>query len=345
LQIIYILVAALMLFAVWRMFRDRHGVIERPVRDPDFDESEGQPEVHEALGLLREGDWVGLRRLYGRLTPSDRYHLIDSLGRMAPSMPDLPDDPDSVQLTIAGGMRLVHGMKLEGKGPVKAVARANFERMRQAVSQADRELREASSRDPHDSTSLALQILAELGGLRDDARVNNLVGRLQASGEHNIYAAVNHLLANLPYIRRSADPMWRVANEWANARPNPAWLAIPARAHIEEWSYALQFPTGSSERETMIALMQDDDFRRHLAALDDTFWNALSREAISGAEHAFAHNHFAFLMHIFRVDDRAGRHLEQIGQDISRYPWCLLPTGATHPSRLLADLRKQYGLT
>lgn len=340
------LLFGLVLFAIWRMWRERNGTIDKPKTDPAFDESEGQPEVAEAVDLLRAEDWRGLTRLYGRLSPSDRYHLIDSLGRMATSPPAAPpEEADSSVLTILGGARLIQGLKLSGQGPARSVVKANMDRMKEAISLADRELREASSRNPDDSTNLALQIRAESAGLRDSGRVNNLVGRIQVSGEDNIYAALNHLLFHWPGFEGSAEGMWKVANEWANAGPNGAWLAIPARAHIEEWSYAMHFcPHGSPERDTMISLQSDEGFKRHIANLDDMFWSALSRMPINGAEFSFAHNHFAFLMHIFRVDDRAGRHLDLIGEHISRHPWSLLPTGALKPTQLLADLRKQYGL-
>jgi hypothetical protein len=342
--IFYALLLSVVLFGLWRMIRNRDGYVEGVTRGPKFDESEGQPEVSEALELLRADDWVGLTSLYGRLTPSDRYHLIYSLGRMAPA-PTLPGEANSAMLTITGGMRIIQGMKLEGKGPVRSVVRANAERMRQDISNADRELREATSQSPDDSTALAFQMLTEVAGMRDTSRINNLVGRAQASGEDNLYAAVNHLIASSPMLGRSTSEMWRVANEWANSGPNAAWLAIPARAHIEEWTYAMHAcPPGSPDRVTMTSLLQDDDFKRHLASLDDKFWASLRQAPISGAEHSFAHNHFAFLMHVFRVDDRARRHLEQVGEHMSRYPWRLLPTGAAQPAQLLADLRKQYSL-
>lgn len=344
-EIISVLVAVGMLLVVWRMFRERHGVIEHTRPDPGFDQSEGQPEVPEALALLAAGNWTGLTRLYHRIPPSDRYHLIEALGRMAPAAPETPDDADSTTLTICGGVRLVKGLQFKGKGPVRSVLRANLERRREAIAAADRELRDASARNSNDSTALAFQLLAEIGGLGDRARINGLVGRIQASDEDNVYAARNHLLYTSALLEQSAEPMWRAANEWASDPPNAAWLALPARAHIEEWSFAMyDCPHGSAERGAMIERLGDDGFRRHLASLDDLFWSTLLRGPMSGAEHAFAHNHFAFLLHVFRVDDRPGRHLEQIGGNMSLYPWCLLPTGSTAPMRLLSDLRRQYGL-
>lgn len=344
-SIVYGILLGLMLLAIWRMWRNRHGEVEDR-RIPGFDPAEGQPEAPEAVELLRSADWSGLSRLYVRLAPSDRYHLIESVSeitRTAP--PDTPPDADSALLTVFGGLLMFHGLRLQGSGPAGAVVKKNAPRMMEDMKAAARLLRDAASRNPYDSTTLALQMRLELFTTNDPAQINGLVGRIQATDEANIYAASNHLLANAPKRTGSAEGMWKVANEWANAGPNAAWLAIPARAHIEEWHYAMAYcPHGSPERASMIDLMQDEGFIRHIARLDDMFWAALPRGTLSGAEASYAHNHFAFLMHVFKVADRAKAHLERIGPHIGRYPWIFLPTGASHPGQMLAELRKQYGL-
>lgn len=344
-SIVYGIILGLMLLAIWRMWRNRDGEVEDK-RVPGFDPAEGQPEVPEAFERLKSQDWTALSRLYVRLAPSDRYHLIESLSAVARAAPpETPPDADSALLTIFGGLLMFHGLRLQGSGPTGAVMKKNAPRMMENLQAAARLLRDAASRNPQDSTTLALQIRLELVTTNDPAQINGLVGRIQAADEANIYAASNHLLANAPKWTGSAEGMWKVANEWANAGPNAAWFAIPARAHIEEWHYAMAYcPHGSPERTTMIDLMQDEGFIRHIAKLDDMFWSALPRDALSGAEASYAHNHFAFLLHMFKVEDRAKAHLERVGAHISRYPWIYLPTGATNPSQLLAELRKQYGL-
>ena len=344
-QAVYLIIAVLMLFAVWRMFRTRHGEFsDKP--DPNFDPAEGQPEAREALALLGQQDWAGLTRLYGRISPSDRYHLIESLAELHRTPPpEAPGDADSVILTIIGGMLVFHGASTRGSGPATSVLKANAPRMMENLKTAAGMLKEAAARNTGDSTTLSLLMRLELITTRDQAQINNLVGRIQATGENNIYAAANHLLANTSKWGGSADRMWRVANEWASQPPNAAWLAIPARAHAEEWCFAMVLsPPAAPERSAMIDLMQDEGFKRHLARLDDLFWAALDREPLAGAEASFVHNHFAFLMHQFRIEDRAKPHLERIGAYIARNPWALMPTVSPEPSRLLADLRKQYGL-
>lgn len=345
-EIVSALIAGLMLFAIWRMFRGRHGVIEKDV-DRAFDVAEGQPEAPEALELFRASNWSELTRLYWRIPPSDRYHLIEALSRLHPDLPQKPpEDADSSVLTIVGGLLLFHGARVQGTGPTLSVLKADAPRRMQELKESARLLREASGRNPHDSTNLSLQILMEHMTTVDHAQINSLIGRVQASGEDNLYAALNHMLAHTPRMTGQADGMWRIANEWASTPPNAAWLAIPARAHIEEWVFAMQLtPPNSHARSAMIDLQSDDNFIRHIARLDDMFWAALQRGEMSGAESSFAHNHFAFLMHIFKLQDRVKPHLERIGSHIARYPWIFLPTGASRPTLMLLDLRRQYGLS
>jgi hypothetical protein len=345
-QLFVLFLLAVMLFAIWRRWQNRNGEIDVRV-DPAYDPTEGQPEAREALGYLQAANWSALSRLYWRLAPSDRYHLIQSLARLAgpAGPPDLPEDADSALISIAGGMSLMRGLSFQTSGGFNAVLRANAPRMAEDLRNADRTLREGAIRNPHDSTCMALQILVEDATNRDRGLINSLVGRIQASGEDNLFAGVNHLLSCLPNRDETFAAAWRIANEWADARPNGAWLAIPARVHIEEWRRAVVLsPPNAPERSAMVDLLQDDGFKRHLARLDDMFWSSQKHSPMSGAEAAFAHNHFAFLMHIFRVDERAKAHLDRIGPYVSQYPWSLLPTGASHPTRLLSDLRRQYGL-
>lgn len=344
-QIVYLIFAVLMLLAVWRMWRTRHGEVEdKP--DPRLDPAEGQPEAHEALQLLQQQNWPALTQLYGRVSPSDRYHLIESLAALhRATPPEAPADADSSILTIIGGILMFQGMTLRGSGPATSIVKANTPRMMENLKTSAAMLREASTRYPNDSTNLALQIRLETFTTGDGAQINSLIGRIQASGEDNVYAALNHLLANTPRLRGTTSWMWKVANEWASEGPNAAWLAIPARAHAEEWRHAVVLsPPNAPERAAMIDLMQDDGFHRHIAKLDDMFWAALDREPLSGAEASFAHNHFAFLMHLFKMGQRVKPHLERIGPHIAHDPWKLMPTISTEPSRLLADLRRQYGL-
>ncbi len=341
-EIIPLLLLLIIPFALWRMWRGPQGA-GLAHSDPAFDPAEGQREAHEARQLLIDQDWSRLSQLFGRLGPSDRYHLIETLGELLKDAPPRPpEDAESAILTLTGGVILFQG--LSPSGPAGGGARGLSARRSGYLGEAGRLLARALGAHPADATALSLSLRLERATTRDPGQINNLLGRIEASGEANLYAGVNRLLAASPQEGGSLAALWTAANEEAASGPNAAWLALPARAHIEEWRYAMAFPYGSPERAAMIDRMQDDGFRRHLARLDDMFWASAARQPLSGAEASFAHNHFAFLMNLVNAGDRVRPHLERMGPFIARYPWIYLPTGASRPTQLLADLQERYGL-
>ncbi len=341
-EIFYIVLFTLMLFAIWRMWRGRRST---PVtmRDPAFDRTEGHPNVGEAFHLLSREDWTALTRLYWKLPPSDRYHLVQGLGEVAETGSIAwPEDADSAILTIGGGLRLAEASKARGKGPGAKIAREAVDRMVQGLEEARQLLTRAATINPHDSTNLALQIRVALGLTGDKAELNRLLGRIDASGEHNVFAASNHLQFVSPKWHGSIAEMWAAANSYATNPHNAAWLAIPARAHIEEWLYSMYFDPAL--KQDYIARLQDDGFVDHIRSLNRLFWNRAADLPMSPAEATFAHNNLAFLLQMVRADDLLRPHLEALGPRITAQPWGYLPTGASQPTRLLMDMRRKAGL-
>lgn len=341
-EIFYIVLFVAMLFAIWRMWRGRRG---SPVvmQDPAFDRTEGHPHAAEALDLLDRSDWAGLTRLYWKLPPSDRYHLVQALGEVAPTESlSWPEDADSAILTIGGGLRIAQAAKSRGGGPGRTVTREAANSMAESLTEARRLLTRAATINPHDSTNFALQIRVGLGLGGDKAELNLLLGKIDASGEHNIFAAANHLQFVAPKWHGSMEEMWTAANSYASNPHNAAWLAIAARAHIEEWLYSMAFD--ESLKQAYIARLQDDGFVDHIRSLNRLFWNRAEEAEMTPAEATFAHNNFAFLLQMVRADDLLRPHLEAIGPRVTAQPWGYLPSGAQRPTRLLQDMRNKAGL-
>lgn len=341
-EIFYIVLFVLMMFAIWRMWRGRQGV-RIAMRDPAFDRTEGHPHAGEALDLLDRADWAGLTRLYWKLPPSDRYHLVQGLGEVAP-MDSLswPEDADSAILTIGGGVRIAQAARARGGGAGRTVTREAAASMADSLMEAHKLLTRAAAINPHDSTNFALQIRIALGLGGDRADLNLLLGKIDASGEYNIFAAANHLQFVSPKWHGSTTEMWAAANGYASNPHNAAWLAIAARAHIEEWLYSMAFD--ESLKQDYIARLQDDGFVDHIRSLNRLFWNRAEDAEMSPAEATFAHNNFAFLLQMVRADDLLRPHLEAIGPRVTAQPWGYLPSGALQPTRLLQDMRTRAGL-
>lgn len=332
----------LIAIVVWRQMRRN-----RPARAPkpatNFDRTEGQPDVPEAIAMLGRADWEGLSRLYRRLPPSDRAHMINGLGARAGSEAiQLPANPDSAALVIAGGLHVVLAAQARGGGIGADVSDRAAMSMVDYLTEARRLLTAATAIAPHDSTAYAFDIRCEMGLGGDRARFNGFIGRLQASSEHNLYAAAAHLQFVAPKWHGSITEMWSVANDYATRGPNPAWLAIAARAHIEEWLFCTSFDP--SQKPAYIARLRDDGFIASIRELDTSFWSDTRLASMTPAEATFAHNNFAFLHTVTRTDDLIARHLEAMGPRIAMQPWGYDPTGVIDPVGLINTLRRKAGL-
>jgi hypothetical protein len=338
----YIALIIAIVFLIWRRLARRDSA---PVamRDPAFDRTEGHPDAGRAMDMLVKGEWRALTSLYWKLEPSDRYHLVQGLGELAAIEPiTWPDDADSALLTINGGICLAQAGKARGTGPGAGVKRAAAQHMADSLMEARKLLDRAASINPHDSTNFALQIRVAMALGGDRVELNRLLGKIDASEEHNIFAAANHLQFVSPKWHGSVEEMWETANAYASNPHNAAWLAIAARAHIEEWLYSMAFDP--SVRQAYIAKLQDDGFKDHIRSLDRLFWNRAEEGEMSRAEATFAHNNMAFLLQMVRADEKIAPHLERIGANVSILPWGYLPDGAEKPTRLLSELRRKAGL-
>jgi hypothetical protein len=140
----------------------------------------------------------------------------------------------------------------------------------------------------------------------------------------------------------SMEEMWETANGYASNPHNAAWLAIAARAHIEEWDVSMNFDP--SLTQAYIARLQDAGFADHIRSMNRLFWDRAEEAEMSTAEATFAHNNFAFLLQIVRAEEALAPHLERIGRNVSARPWSYLPDGAQKPTRLLSELRRKAGL-
>ncbi len=340
-----IVVFVLMVYAIMHMWRRRrYGTPVPPTSDPAFDKAEGHPQAAEATELLRTGAWPQLTLLYGRLPASDRYHLVQGMGELASSEPaSWPDSADSAIMTIRAGMKVTRAWNAATAGITKRVnAREHVTGVLRELEEAQKLLTEAAYRNPHDSVTFAIQLRIETYANGSTSDVNALTGKIDATEEANIFAALNHLIYASPKWHGSIEKMWAVANDYGSRGPNAAWLAIAARAHIEEWLFCMKIDT--SQTADYVAKLQDTGFAQHVRGMDRQFWQRAAQGGMTRAEAHFAHNNFAFLLQVLRLDDLVGRHLEEIGPYISTQPWNFLPDGAERPTRLLGELRKRAGL-
>jgi hypothetical protein len=337
----YLLLFGLVLFAIFRMWRHRGGVYVR-TEDAAFDRTEGHPDTALGLEHVLSGNWTALTSLYWNQPPSDRYHFVQGIGELAKhESVTWPDGADSAVLTIQAGVCLAKCSTAIEDVITRRAPKSRAAGISAILAEAKQLLVESARRNPHDSANLALQLRVEAG--KDRATFNNLLGRIDATGEANIFAALNHIMFVSPRARGSMEELWETANGYASNPHNAAWLAIAAFAHIEEWRHSMN--SDAALRRAYISRMQDPGFTDHIRSLDRLFWNRAEESEMSRAEATFAHNNFAFLLQMVRADDALAPHLDRIGRSISALPWCYLPDGALKPTRLISDLRRKAGLS
>jgi len=311
---------------------------------PAFDPAEGHPLARRGLVALEARDWANLAALYEGQAPSDRFHFVKGLGELSKLDDDIPAEfEDPRMLTIGAGIRVGWAWRHRGAGTGDTVGDTAARNMLQLLGEAEAMLQAAGQKAPEDTTTIAFQIRAELGLDGDPVNLAALLQRASRSPEANIFTALSHLVFVTPKWHGSVEEMWSVANAYASAPHNAAWLALAAHAHIEEYLYAVAMSEDGGLRDAYLAKVRDPGCRALAGEMDDFFWKTASETALSESEALFAHNTFAAFLTLLNAVDRSGPHLERIGTRFSRVPWYFAQY-RDNPLEWLNDLRKRAKL-
>jgi len=313
-------------------------------KQPVFDQTEGDPNVTPGLGLIKAGDGVALGQLYAGLAPSDRVHFIDAVGQMAEVGAPLPPlESHPAMPALQGGLHYVWAHRLRG------FATADLTSDEQAMNMADMAylaqdlLARATEATPGDSALHAFRIRALMLTGGPDGVFEAISADLAATGEANLLADMTRLNYLTAKWHGSHGKMHAVADAAAENPPNAAFLALKARAWIEEWLYESAMNDDADEREAFRVRTRSGEFRAGLAALDDRFRMLMDDlPAPARSEAQFAHNNFAVLFRLFLDEPRLKRHLKAIGTTPMQMPWGYVFGENIQPR--LNKLRKQYGL-
>ena len=136
--------------------------------------------------------------------------------------------------------------------------------------------------------------------------------------------------------------MHAVADAAIARAPNAAFLALKARACIEEWLYESGMNEAPGAAAAFKAKSVTSAFRQSLADLDDRFRDLLKTgPALSAAEAHFACNQFAVLFVAFVDRPRLKHHLTGLAAPAA-VPWGYFARG--NVPGFLAKLHKQLGL-
>lgn len=307
-----------------------------------FDMAEGNPHVAPGLALLKSGDGAALGELYTGLPPADRCHFIDGLGLESEIGAFFPPRPQHPALpAIEGGVRYVWAHRLRGFATSDRTSDEQVLNMFDMAQDAQDALDEAMGLTPGDSAlhAFRLRTLTLIGGPED---AFERIGRdIEATGEANVSAEMVRLNYLAPKWHGSLEEMHAFADAAIASPPNAAFLALKARAFIEEWLYENAMSDDEEAAAALKVRAATEGFKQELGVLDDRFHDLLARgPALTRAEAHFAHNNFAFLFTAFIDKARAKRHLGLIASPAAT-PWGYM-TG--NVDAFIAKLRKECGL-
>lgn len=309
-----------------------------------FDLSEGNRHVAPGLALLEAGKGRELAELYGGLAPADRLHFLDGLGQMSEIGAPLPALSDHPALyAIAGGLHYVWAHRLRGFATADRTSDTQVMDMAEMAAVAEDLLEAATDATPGDSALHGFRFRAMMLTGAPASAFEAATADLRTTGEANVLAELARMNYLAPKWHGSVGEMHAAAENAMDGAPNASFLALKARAWIEEWLYQTAMNDDEAEIAAFREKAKSDAFRAEIAELDDQFRHRFTAgPELSFAEAGFAHNNFAVLLTLFRDKLRLKPHLSAIGATAFQTPWGYI-AGRNVPA-MIARLRAETGL-
>lgn len=257
-----------------------------------FDVTEGNRHAPAGLAHLEAGEGAALGGLYANLAPADRLHFLDGLGQISEigaPLPDLSSHP--AMPAVAGGLHYVWAHRLRGFATADHTSRDRVLNMADMNDVAEDLLAAATAATPADSALHGFRFRSMMLTGGPPGAFEAITEDLRASGETNVLAELARMNYLAPKWHGSAAEMHAVADAAVETAPNAAFLALKARAWIEQWLYETAMNDDGEEVAAFRKTVQSDAFRASLAELDDRFREMFNAgPPLAFAEAGFAHN-------------------------------------------------------
>lgn len=298
--------------------------------------AEGQPDVAEGAAAVDAGDWAKLERLYAKRAPADRYHFLRGVADLCKLQGPRYAGLEQVDPIIAAGLRVGWAWRHRGYGVAQTVTDRGADAMITLLIEAAKDLQRAPNLD---SVACALRIRIEMG-LRGEREILDRLLEIAETDQPNIFVPLNHLAFVAPKWHGSAVEIIEVALDYAARSDHPAWKALPAVAHAENWLYRCEMQTDEAERAAAKAYFEGPEFAALVKALDEDFWRArlAYRGRLHHAEMVIAHNYLAYLCYRCRMPSRMGPHLAATQDVLTLVPWGYLGVSPENP-KVIAILK------
>ena len=305
----------------------------------------GHPLIRRGLAAFKQRDWLTLRELYDAQSPSDAYTFVGMLGLLTELDEHMVELGESATaLILQAGIRMGWASRHRGPSVASMVTESGVIGMVSNSISAYDQLLQAAQLRPECSVIAAFRLAALIYLDGDREELAYAQDQFSASTAPRCwFYGYNHVTFETPKWHGSMDDMWQTAHIYADRPDNAAWIALLAKAHIEEWLYTVSMDDDKEAKKAYSDKRYSQAFRDELVALDTRFWDHYGDVAMSHIEAVQAHNLMAF-MH-WRLGSKAqiGRHLDKIGTAMTEMPWGYLVREG-QAAKMLARLRKQAGL-
>ena len=311
---------------------------------PAFDLTEGNRHVRPGLALLEAGKGQELGALYAGLDPAGRLHFLDGLGQLSDIGAPLPAlEGHPAMYAVAGGLHYVWAHRLRGFATADRTSQAQVREMVDMASVADGLLSAGARQTPGDSALHGFRIRAMMLTGAPPGGFEAVTQDLRATGEANVLAELARVSYLAPKWHGSVGEMHAAAASAMEGAPNVSFLALKARAWIEEWLYQTAMNDNEAEIAAFREKVKSDAFKAEVGALDDEFRAGFGKgPELTFAEAGFAHNNFAVLMTLVKDNVRLKPHLSAIGKSVFQTPWGYI--AGRNVSGMIAKLRASAGL-
>jgi hypothetical protein len=201
---------------------------------------------NKGLAAFASRDWDILRALVQSAPSESGYFLLQAIGmrgRLDTKLTDVVQGADdSLGLTIAGAIIRERSRRYRGAARAADVSDRQWEKYLPTLTASDQLLCEALAVDPTFGLAAAYLMSCRIDSMPEDKDDGEL--RLLAATKVPASGYLNLMMARSKKWGGSHEAMWDVANRFRDSE-RPGTLALPARAHFENWLYHYAFESSA----------------------------------------------------------------------------------------------------
>jgi len=275
--------------------------------------------VQQAIGYLRNKDWVELESYLQQLEPNDRYRVIDSVVDVddRPKALDqwLEALPHSALAHIVSGEHYIHwAWVARGGGVASTVSAADGDLFYERLSRGEAHLMRAIELDDQFAEPYVGLMIIAMGTGFERRQIWQYYAKALVRCE-NLYAAHSAMISAVAekWGGEEGEMHAVAAKVAARAKNGSALVGIVAEAHIEQWLYLLM----CEEEEAAASYFRQQSVRDDLRA----GYEKLADTGPDTAAHVQALNNYAVCFYLAELNSLAKEAITKLDGNFVSAPW------------------------